>query len=123
MYQLALLPAFLHVYIFLMESVFFHHKRTQRIFNVKSDEVVAVKPWAFNQGFYNLFLALGIFAGFYLMQDETTAPQGKALVLFNLLCIAGAGLILLLSAPKKMWRGALIQMLPALIALLPFFTS
>ncbi len=122
-YQLALLPAFLHVYIFIMESLLFDRKRTQRIFNIKAEEVNAVKPWAFNQGFYNLFLAVGIFTGFYLTQSTETLAQGRILIMFCLFSIMAAGLVLLGSAPKKMWRGAVIQVVPAAIALFPFFIS
>jgi len=61
---LACLAALLHVYVFWLESVRFVHPATMRVFGIRSAaDAETMRPWAFNQGFYNLFLALGAFIG------------------------------------------------------------
>ncbi|CAH0295451.1 hypothetical protein SRABI83_04343 [Arthrobacter sp. Bi83] len=60
----ALVAALLHVYIFTMESLTWARPATWKRFGVASQaDAETTKPLAYNQGFYNLFLALGAFAG------------------------------------------------------------
>jgi putative membrane protein len=60
----ALVAALLHVYIFTMESLTWTRPVTWKRFGVASQaDAETTKPLAYNQGFYNLFLALGAFAG------------------------------------------------------------
>lgn len=54
---LALLAGLLHVYIWWLESVSFE-KAGRKVFGVRAEDVPVVKPWAFNQGYYNLFLGI-----------------------------------------------------------------
>jgi putative membrane protein len=63
--------------------------------------------FAFNQGFYNLFLAIGTFAGLGLVLAGH-ARSGLTLVSWNCLSMVGAAIVLVTSAPQ-MRRGALIQ--------------
>ena len=63
----ALLAALLHVLIFCMESLWFMQPKIYRRFGAADEaEAQAVRLFAFNQGFYNLFLALGILLGIAL---------------------------------------------------------
>ncbi|MDR2998001.1 MAG: DUF1304 domain-containing protein, partial [Microbacterium sp.] len=56
---LAAVAALLHVYIFVLESVRWTHPSTRRVFGVPSEaDAQTMKALAFNQGFYNLFLAV-----------------------------------------------------------------
>ncbi|WP_120523064.1 DUF1304 domain-containing protein [Arthrobacter celericrescens] len=60
----ALLAGLLHVYIFTMESLTWTRPATWKRFGVASQaDAETTKPMAFNQGFYNLFLAVGALAG------------------------------------------------------------
>src|ERR1700731_1728904 len=52
------LAALLHVYIFTMESLTWTSKRTRAAFGTTAEEDETTKLLAFNQGFYNLFLAV-----------------------------------------------------------------
>ena len=63
----AALAALLHVYIFVMESVQWTQPRVWKRFGVP-DQAAAdtTKPMAYNQGFYNLFLAIGAVLGLVL---------------------------------------------------------
>ena len=60
----AFLAAALHVFIFTMESLTWTRPATWKRFGVASQaDAETTKPLAYNQGFYNLFLALGAFIG------------------------------------------------------------
>ena len=113
----ALVAALVHVWFFVLESVLFQRPTVSRRFGLKSaDETALVRPMAFNQGFYNLFLAGGIVAGLVLVAlGEPVA--GRAIVLFACACMVGAGLVL--AATSRRFRSAAaIQAGPPLIALL-----
>ena len=61
---LAVLAAAIHVWFFVLESLLFARPGVAARFGLTTPEAVeAVRPMAFNQGFYNLFLAVGIAAG------------------------------------------------------------
>lgn len=60
----ALLAALLHVYIFTMESITWTRPATWTRFSITSQaDADTTRPLAYNQGFYNLFLAAGALAG------------------------------------------------------------
>jgi putative membrane protein len=52
------LAALLHVYIFVLESFLWTAPRTRAVFGTTAEEAQTTKFLAFNQGFYNLFLAV-----------------------------------------------------------------
>jgi putative membrane protein len=117
---LAALAAALHVYIFVMESVQWRQPRVWRRFGVP-DQAAAdtTRPMAYNQGFYNLFLAIGTVVGIALFLAGGEAPTlrsaGAALVLFGLGAMVAAALVLLTTGARTYWRAALIQgTLPAI---------
>jgi putative membrane protein len=112
----ALIAAFIHVYIFVLESILWEKPKTRKIFGVSEQDVVATKSLAMNQGFYNLFLSLAIVIGI-LMGNE-----GKILVHYAMGSILAAALVLIISKPK-MKRGALIQGLPAVLYFLSLFIT
>lgn len=103
---LAGLAALLHVYIFVMESVTWTSAGTRATFGMSLEEAESTKQLAFNQGFYNLFLAIVTAVGIaYIASDSTDV--GVALVLAGIGSMAAAALVLLLSDPSK--RGAAIK--------------
>jgi len=111
---LAGLAGLLHVWIFVMESVLWMRPAIHRRFGVTDKTQAELMKGVFlNQGFYNLFLALGALYGAIFFQTfVVTAPP---IMLFACLSIFGAGLVLLVSKPS-MARAALIQGLPPLTA-------
>lgn len=113
--------ALLHVLFFRLESIVFTHPRILKRFGLDEAGGVAVKPWAFNQGFYNLFLAFGLFYSLYLLNFDQVL-EGKTLASFILWTITWAGVVLAYSVPGKM-RVAMIQGLPALIGVIFLYFS
>jgi putative membrane protein len=113
----ALLGAALHVLFFILESVTFSQPRVAARFGLTTPEqIAAVRPMAFNQGFYNLFLAVGIAGGLALVAAGSV-DAGRAVVLFACACMVGAGLVLL-TTNRRFARSAAIQALPPLLAIL-----
>lgn len=97
---LAGLAALLHVYIFYMESVAWTSAKTRATFGTTLEEAKATKSLAFNQGFYNLFLAIAVTAGIIFMASGHTAI-GSTLVYTGAGSMAAAALVLLVSSPDK----------------------
>lgn len=103
----ACLAALLHVYIFWLESLAWGSPRSNKTFGVRGDDIEITRAFAFNQGFYNLFLAIAVFAG--LVVTAAGAPAvGLTLVLTGTGSMLAAGLVLLFSAPTKR-RAAVTQ--------------
>jgi putative membrane protein len=101
------LAALLHVYIFVMESVTWTTPRTRAVFGTTAEEAETTRLLAFNQGFYNLFLAIVTAAG---IVSITLAHRevGAALIFAGAGSMVAAAVVLLISAPDKL-RAALIQ--------------
>ena len=68
-----------------------------------------VQGYGFSQGFYNLFLSIGIFVGLALLNLGGNVLVAQTLVLFSCACMLGAGVVLYLSAGRPMLRAAAIQ--------------
>jgi putative membrane protein len=113
----AAIAGLIHVLFFLMESVFWMNPKVHKGFGIKSlEEAEQFKISFFNQGFYNLFFAVGMLVGIYLLHGEYLII-GKTLVLFCSASMLAASLVLLFSKPG-MLRGVFIQGLCPLIALI-----
>ena len=104
----------IHVYIFALESLLWSRPSTWRVFGLKSQaDAETTRPLAYNQGFYNLFLALGVFAGLLILAADLSA--GVALILGATVSMVLAALVLVTSSPK-LARSAAIQGALPLIA-------
>jgi putative membrane protein len=103
----AALAALLHVYIFVMESLTWTSPRTRAVFGTTAEEAETTKLLAFNQGFYNLFLATisGLGIARVVLGDRAV---GAALLFAGLGSMAAAAVVLVLSSPDKA-RAALVQ--------------
>jgi putative membrane protein len=113
----AVLAALIHVWFFLMESVWFMQPRVYARFGLATAEQASiVRSFAYNQGFYNLFLAVGV--GLGLAIAATGNPEsGGILVVFACGSMVAAGVVLFLHNPRSL-RAAAIQVGPALVAVL-----
>lgn len=103
----AALAALLHVYIFVMESLTWTSPRTRAAFGITEAEAEATRELAFNQGFYNLFLAIVAGVGIALTVSGHTGV-GAALVFAGVGSMLAAATVLLLSSPDKA-RAAITQ--------------
>ena len=109
------LAALLHVYIWVMESLTWTSARTRATFGISEEEALATKELAFNQGFYNLFLAIVTIVGIVIGAFEYYGV-GLALVFAGVGSMLAAALVLLLSSPDKA-RAAITQGILPLIAI------
>lgn len=103
---LAGLAALIHVYIFYMESIAWTGAKARATFGTTIEEAEATKSLAFNQGFYNLFLAIAVAVGIIFFASGATAV-GATLVLTGAGSMAAAALVLFASSPDK--RGAALK--------------
>ena len=103
----AALAALLHVYIFVMESLTWTSVRTRATFGTTPEEAETTKLMAFNQGFYNLFLAIVTAVGIVAICLGHTAV-GAALAFAGVGSMLAAAAVLLAAAPDKA-RAAITQ--------------
>jgi len=109
------LAALLHVYIWVMESLTWTSARTRATFGITEEEALATKELAFNQGFYNLFLAIVTAVGVVAMFTDHRAV-GAALIFAGVGSMLAAAAVLLASSPDKA-RAAVTQGILPLIAI------
>ncbi|HEX3679845.1 MAG TPA: DUF1304 domain-containing protein [Galbitalea sp.] len=110
------LAALLHIFIFAMESILWMRPKIWSRFGLRSqDDAATVRPMALNQGFYNLFLAIGVIVGSFLLPHPSLHAAGVMLILFSCASMLAAALVLLISNPK-LARAALTQGALPLIA-------
>ena len=103
---LAGLAALVHVYIFVLESLRWEDPATRRVFGTSAETAALTRPLAYNQGFYNLFLAVGTAAGIALAFGEEAV--GVALIVFGVGSMLAAALVLITSDRSKA-RAAVVQ--------------
>lgn len=111
----AVVAGLVHIMIFAMESLLFTRPAVHRRFGVRAEEVPAVRPWAFNQGFYNLFLAAGALVGLFILWGDAESA-GRAVVVFACASMVAAALVLL-ATNIRMASAAAVQGVAPLIAL------
>lgn len=109
--SLALLSSLFHLVAFGLESVFFM-KGAHKRFMVSEEDAKAVYPFAFNQGFYNLFLSMSLLAGLVIRLDGHVL--GTGMMTSSASVMVGAGVVLAYS-DKKLLRVAILQGLPPAI--------
>lgn len=78
------------------------------------DQAVVLRTLFLNQGAYNLMLAGAGCVGLYLLRRGDAAP-GKALLMYMCLTAVGAGVVL--ACTTRAYAGAVLQALPAAIAI------
>ncbi|MGX1743199.1 DUF1304 domain-containing protein [Bosea sp. NPDC055353] len=102
------LVAFIHVYIVILEMLWWDTPRGHKAFGLTPEFAARSKVLAANQGLYNGFLVAGLAWGLWLGAD------GFAIKLFFLACVLVAGLFGAATASRKILY---IQALPAALAI------
>ncbi|MCE0508207.1 DUF1304 domain-containing protein [Microbacterium aurugineum] len=111
---LAAAAAAFHVFIFALESLRWTEPETRKIFGVASEaDAVTMKQLAFNQGFYNLFLALTTLLGIGLV-IVGAATVGLTLVFAGTAMMLAAALVLVLADRTKARAATMQGALPLL---------
>ncbi|KAF4983916.1 hypothetical protein FZEAL_793 [Fusarium zealandicum] len=100
----------LHVYILVLEMFLWTGPRGRKAFRLSADFAEKTKALAANQGLYNGFLAAGLFWGLAHPNPEF----GTQLQLFNLGCVAVAGVYGSLTANSRI---LFIQSVPAAVSI------
>jgi len=103
----AIVAGVIHVLFFLVESVWWTTPGVRRRFRQTPEQAEATRLLAFNQGFYNLFLAAGTFAGLALTLAGHPGP-GLAITAWSCLSMLAAAVVLAVSAPT-LRGGAVVQ--------------
>ena len=108
------IAALVHVFIFYLESMAWTGDLARRTFGTGSvEEARAQRELAFNQGFYNLFLAIVAALGIVMfIADQRTV--GAVLVFTGTGSMTAAALVLLLSSPDKASAALKQGIVPAL---------
>lgn len=103
----AAVAAFIHIYIFYLESIAWESERARAAFGTGSvEEARTTKFMAFNQGFYNLFLALLAIVGI-AAQAAGSSAVGLTLAFAGTgSMLAAAAVLFIASAPH---RGAAVK--------------
>jgi len=105
----------IHVLFFVMESILWMNPKVHSRFLVEDlADAEAINVFIMNQGFYNLFLAMGIFAGLYIFRFNEIV--GKTLVGYVSSVMLGAAIVLIFTVPA-MVTGFIVQGLPPFIVL------
>jgi putative membrane protein len=112
----AVIAILFHVMAFVLETILFRRPAAQKFLLGRPEPHPGVRLWAFNQGFYNLFLAAGPAAGL-IAYHAGHVGVGRALVIYGCAFMAACGVVLFVS-DRRLWRGMVGQSLPPLIALI-----
>jgi len=102
------LVALIHVYIVILEMLWWDTPRGHKAFGLTPDFAARSKVLAANQGLYNGFLVAGLVWGLWL------GLEGFAIKLFFLACVLVAGLFGAATASRKILY---TQALPAALAI------
>lgn len=102
------LLALLHLYILVLEMVFWDKPRGRKAFGLSPEFAVSTKVMAANQGLYNGFLAAGLVWGL------VAGSEGTSIKVFFLGCIVVAGVFGAVTSSRKI---LFVQAVPGALAL------
>ena len=110
------LAALAHVAFFVLESLVFMRPDVHRRFGLQTaTDAEIVRPMAYNQGFYNLFLAVGAVIGLVL-HATGRETAGTTAAVFACACMVGAALVLATTG-RRFLQAAVLQISMPLLAL------
>jgi putative membrane protein len=114
---LAALVAVEHLYFWLLESVLWTAPLGLSTFDMTAEQAAATASLAFNQGFYNGFLAIGLLWSLWGIADRAHALANRR---FFLLCVIAAAVVGGASVSMSILA---VQGLPAVLALAATFAA
>lgn len=96
---LGAIAALIHIYIFYLESIAWTGEKARQTFGItSSEEAQTTRSLAFNQGFYNLFLAVSVLVGGAFVAAGSL-PIGATLVFTGTASMVLAAAVLFISSP------------------------
>lgn len=104
------LAALMHVYIFVLESFRWEEERTRRTFGLTVQQAATTKALAYNQGFYNLFLAIATIVG--IAVTPASHAVGLTLLVVGTGSMLAAAMVLVLSDRSKIVPAVIQGLLP-----------
>ncbi|GHD50147.1 DUF1304 domain-containing protein [Mycetocola manganoxydans] len=114
----ATLSAAIHVLIFYWESVAWTRPAVWKRFGIASaEDAQTTRAFAYNQGFYNLFLAVGALVGSVLYGLGAT-DAGFALGLFSVSCMLAAAIVLVTSGRGRLTAASVQGVFPLITVVL-----
>lgn len=113
------LSAAVHIGFFIYESIVLQRPSGQKILNLDDKSFKHVRMWAFHQGFYNLFLAIGTIIGLIFVRKQQVMLAG-VLTSFCGASMFIAGVLLWFTVPA-MRKMALLQALPPLLGFITLY--
>lgn len=108
----AIIAALFGVMAFVLESFLFGRQSVQVFLLGKPEPAAGVRMWAFNQGFYNLFLAIITIVGLVVLGSDDAV--GWTLVLAGTGSMLAAAVVLLTHDGRMLRAGVTQGTLPAL---------
>jgi putative membrane protein len=112
---LFVVAGFIHVFIFYLESISWQKPSTWKRFGLKSQaDADVVRPMAYNQGWYNLFLAIGAIGGSVAtwVAPALGSVSGLAIATFAAASMVAAALVLVISNPRLARAAAMQGLIP-----------
>ncbi|KRE42963.1 DUF1304 domain-containing protein [Knoellia sp. Soil729] len=114
-FVLAGLAGLIHVYIFRLESLAWTAPATRAVFGTSPEQAEVTKPMAYNQGFYNLFLA--VIAAIGIVVGISGSDDVSAALLYSACGSMVAAALVLVTSDRSKLRPALIQGLAPALAI------
>lgn len=113
------IAALLHVFFFYLESIAWKQPKTWKTFGLESQaDADTTASLAYNQGFYNLFLAIGALVGVALIAlGDSKDTIGWTLIVFACGSMVAASLVLI-STGKSYAAAAVTQGVSPLVAVI-----
>lgn len=110
------LSGVVHVYIFAMESLLWGKPKINKVFGMSAEAAEQNRLFAFNQGFYNLFLAIAALASVVFI-SKGIKIVGLTLAIYSLGSMLAAATVLIISQ-RRLARAAIAQGFAPLIGLI-----
>jgi putative membrane protein len=110
------IAALIHFGFFFFEAILYQRRGFHEKLRISERDHELQKVWAFNQGFYNLYLSVGTLTGLYFVMQKQIMLAG-VLTSFCGVSMIVSGCVLWLSVPR-LRVAALVQAIPPMLGFL-----
>lgn len=117
----SIIAGLIHVYIFFMESIWWGQDKVNKAFGVSLEHAEIMRSFAYNQGWYNLFIGCMALAGAGLCLSGQDTRYSNTMMGCACFVMVGAGIVLFFSTGKL--KPAIMQAVPPFISLVAILFS